>query len=73
MLRQKPSSDYKAILPPAPNINLVDDSCLPSLPASIATLNKLLKFGIFVQVGWPNVGLATAGPAGHVPMALYSV
>ena len=28
-------------------------------------------YGIFAQVGWPNIGPAAAGPAGPVAMALY--
>ena len=28
-------------------------------------------YGIFAWVGWPNIGLAAAGPAGPVPTALH--
>ena len=30
-----------------------------------------LVYGIFAQVGWPNIGLAATGPAGPVPTALF--
>ena len=36
-------------------------------------LNNLpkLMYGIFAWVGWPNIGLAAAGPTGPAPMALH--
>ena len=32
--------------------------------------NPPKSYGIFAQVSWPNIGLAAAGLAGPVPMAL---
>ena len=51
------------------NRNLVDDSRHPtSVGTFIATIEQLIPD--FVQVSWPNIGQAAAGPAGPAPTAL---
>ena len=55
-------------LPPAPNRNILDDSCL--LKSLLVYTPCQSSQGISARVGWLNIGPVAAGPAGPAPMAL---
>ena len=63
-------------MPPAPNGNPACGLQLSSkIPASVLLEQELAtcqsSYGILALVGWPNIGLVAARPAGPVPTALY--
>lgn len=66
-LQQGLSLGAKMHLPPPPNRNLSGDSLPSKCDLEVKYAHQNL---FFARVGWPNIGVATTGPARPDPTAL---